>query len=260
MTTRIEVPSDHVRREARESQLEHASAMRNVRELLARLFSGESPESSEAKAAFAAPGVDRRGFFRIGGVAVAGAAVFAACGTDDAGEAAGEQEGEGAKEASAADITILRTASSLELAAVEVYQLAIDSGLVATTAVASAAELFQSQHQEHAEAFITATKQRGGEPFEEANPVLVAQLRPLAAALKDEAGAVRLAFDLENAAAATYYASAGEFDDLTLNQIAMSVGGVEARHVAVLAGVLGQPQVPRVFQTADGAFAAGTGV
>ena len=40
----------------------------------------------------------------------------------------------------------------------------------------------------------------------------------------------------------------------------MSVGGVEARHVAVLSSVLGMSPAPKAFQTKDGAVAAGTGV
>ena len=41
------------------------------------------------------------------------------------------------------DVTILRTASSIEVLAVAVYQTAIDSGLVKTAAIGDAAKLFQ---------------------------------------------------------------------------------------------------------------------
>ena len=252
---------DFVRRNARESQTEHLSAMRHVREVVARLFG--TSEAASAKADFAVGGFNRRGFLKIGGMTVASAAIFAACGNDDTNPAAGSTAttttamGAGGSEG---DITILRTASSLEVLAVDVYQTAIDSGLVTTTAVADAAKLFQSQHREHGELFMGATKQLGGDPFETANPEVLAALQPTIAALKDEAGIVKLAYDLENVAAATYFSTVGAFSDTKLNQAAMSVGGVEARHVAVLASVLKMPPVPKAFQTADGAVAAGTGV
>jgi len=48
--------------------------------------------------------------------------------------------------------------------------------------------------------------------------------------------------------------------DLTLNQAIMSVGGVEARHAAVLATVLAQKPIAQPFQAIDMAVKAGTGV
>jgi hypothetical protein len=50
------------------------------------------------------------------------------------------------------------------------------------------------------------------------------------------------------------------FEDASLNVAIMSVGGVEARHVAVLAAVLSTPPVPAAFQVTEHAVAAGTGV
>ena len=49
-------------------------------------------------------------------------------------------------------------------------------------------------------------------------------------------------------------------NDATLNTALMSVGGVEARHAAVLASVLAQTAVPRAFGTTEGALPPGTGV
>lgn len=253
---------DHVRRELRESQVEHVAALRTMRDIVGRLFSSSSnvaAESQSAKADFVTGGLNRRSFLRIGGVTVATAAVFAACGGDEDATTAGEDEGE-AKKASPADITILRTASSIEAVAFDVYQTAIDSGLVTTPAVVAAAKLFQEQHKEHGDLFKGATRERGGEPFATANPVLMQQLQPAIAALRDEAGVVRLAYDVENVATSTYYTTAGAFEDATLNVTTMSIGGVEARHAAVLAAVIGQPPAPGAFRTAAGAVTAGTGV
>ena len=204
---------------------------------------------------------------QIGGLSVATAAVFAACGTDDSdpgpratGEVGTDTTATEGEKGVDGDIRILRTASSLEVLAVEVYQKAIDSGLVKTAAVADAAKLFQAQHREHGELFQGATKELGGEPFDKANPVVLQSLQGPIGALQDEMGVLELALMLEQAAAATYQSTVGAFTDASLNQAAMSVGGVEARHVAVLSSVLQKAPVPRAFQTKDGAVAAGTGV
>lgn len=257
----MDFSSDFVRREARQSQIEHASAMRSMKELVARLFTGESAEPAMAKAHLVTGGLDRRRFMQIGGLSVATAAVFAACGTDDSATADNDDDDAKKKPADArGDIQILRTASSLEVLAGEVYDKALNSGLVKTPALGDAAQLFQSQHKEHAELFQGATKKLGGEPMSEPNPVVAQSLEGPIAAMADEAAVARLALMLEQAAAATYLASVGRFTDLELNQVAMSVGGVEARHMAVLAGVLNQTQVPQAFLTTDGAVAPGTGV
>ena len=207
-------------------------------------------------------GLHRRGFLRIGGIAIASAAIFAACGSDDDESASTADEAvDAAKdEVSDRDITVLRTASSLELVAVQVYQTAIDSGLLATAAIKSAAELFQKHHNDHAELFQGATKEVGGEVVEEPNAAVLGSLQPRLGGLTDERAVAFLAYDVEVAVAATYFSSAGTFAARRLNQTAMAVGGIEARHAAVLAAIIGQPQVPRVFQTADGAIAPGTGL
>lgn len=260
----MEISNDFVRREAQESQVEHTASMRTMRDLVGRLF-GDSSESGIAKADFATGGLNRRKFMQIGGLTVATAAIFAACGSDSddataaVDEAADDDSAMGDK-AAESDITILRTASSLEVLAVDVYQKAIDSGLVKTAAIGDAAKLFQEQHREHAALFQGATKKLGGEAMTEANPVVLQSLQGPLAALTDETGVVQLALMLEQAAAATYQSTIGAFKDVSLNQAAMSVGGVEARHVAVLSSVLNQPGAPKAFQTTDGAVAAGTGV
>jgi hypothetical protein len=262
----MDISNDFVRREAKESQVEHEASMKTTRTLVDRLFGGKSDESGFAKADFLTGGVNRRKFLQIGGLSVATAAVFAACGSDDKSNNAAGDTGSSSTTTgdstgdSKGDITILRTASSLEVLAVAVYQKAIDSGLVKTAAIADAAKLFQSQHREHAALFQGATKKLGGKAMEEANPVVLQSLQGPIAALKDEMGIVQLALMLEQAAAATYQSTVGAFKDVTLNQAAMSVGGVEARHVAVLSSVLKQPAAPKAFQTTDGAVAAGTGV
>jgi rubrerythrin len=270
---------DHIRREARASQAAHDAAMPGFRNALHRFLDRESRTADETSGALLG-GLTRRSLFRVGGVSLAGAALLAACGSDSDDSAAATTTGAPATTgapttmapattamtdtttaaAMSDDVAILRTASSIEELAVAAYQIAIDSGLVTTPAVADAAKLFQAQHREHSGLFQAATKAAGGTPFAEANPAVLELLQPTIAGLKDEKGILMLALELETSAAQTYQANVGAVTDLKLNKALMSVGGVEARHAAVLAGVLGMDPVPRSFGGADKVIAVGTGV
>jgi hypothetical protein len=86
-------------------------------------------------------------------------------------------------------------------------------------------------------------------------------LIPRITALKTEMDVIVLARDLENLAAATNQSTVGAYDNLAYNAASMSVGGVEARHAAVLNGVLKSDQfASKAFHVTTGAVAAGTGV
>jgi hypothetical protein len=257
--------------------------MPKLRDALARIFGGDTTLSEDERAR-AVLGMDRRSALKLGGVVLLGGAVMAACGSDNsnssadaAGAATTGAAATTAATAAAAspttvaagaggDVTILRTASSIEELAVAAYQTAIDSGLVKTAAIADAAKLFQSQHKEHSASFQAATKAAGGMPFTMPNPAVLAAIKPMVDALKDEKGVVALAFELETAAAQSYQSYVGTFTDPKLNPAIMAVGGVEARHAAVLAQVLNSlgdmsaMPVPAAFQVTDKAVMAGTGV
>ncbi|MDZ7733989.1 MAG: ferritin-like domain-containing protein [Acidimicrobiia bacterium] len=264
----MELNQDEVRRQAFDTREDHRSAMRRWKDALSRAFDRERPSglSDEAKAsALSVP--TRRQVFRIGGMSVAGAAVLAGLrgrrgrlgGYDDRRRPRRrvDDDHRGAS-GDETDVTLLRTAQSIEVLAIDAYQTAIESGLVTTTAIADAAMLFQEQHRDHAGAIEALTVQNGGEPFTEANPFLQENVvDPALAEVSDENGVVVLAADLENAAAQTYALAAGALTTTELRRAIMTIGGVEARHLAVLNGVLegaGTPQVPTVFmQTTDAA-------
>jgi rubrerythrin len=273
------MPQDELRREAREIQQEHEASLSPMRDALACIFGEGSPLSTKDKSGLLLGGLNRRGLFKIGGITVASAAVLAACGDDgDTSGAAATTAASGTTAAPgsagttaasgvsmSSDIVILRTASSIEELAVAAYQTAIDSGLVTTAAVGDAAKLFQAQHKEHSGLFQGATTAAGGEPFAEANPALLDALKPTIDGLKDEMGIIAFALELEQVAAQTYQSNVGTFADPTLNVAIMSVGGVEARHAAVLASVLGAMPgsdnlFPTAFQSTMKAVMAGTGV
>ncbi|MGE3587798.1 MAG: ferritin-like domain-containing protein, partial [Ilumatobacteraceae bacterium] len=230
---------DQIRREARASEAEHRASMSPFASAMSRFLDRESRTQEESSAALLG-GLTRRSLFRIGGVSIAGAALLAACGGDDdtattSGSTAttmapGTTMAPATTVAMSSDVIMLRTISSLENLAVAAYQIAIDSGLVTTSAVGDAAKLFQSHHMEHAQFFQAATTNAGGEPFTDPNPAVLAQLQPTIDALQDEQGVVQLALDLERAAAASYQSGVGVVMDTSLNKALMSVGGVEARH------------------------------
>ena len=266
---------DHLRREARASQVDHEEALPRLRQLLSRVFERPNSLGPDQRQDLVL-GVSRRRALQIGGVTILGGALLAACGSDSDNAGTTTAGGDattgapttgaastmppGTEAAAGMDVLILRTASSIEELAVAAYQTAIDSGLVTTAAIADAAMLFQAQHREHSGLFQSLTTKAGGEPFAVPNPAILEAIQPTIDALKDEMGVVALACDLEVVAAQTYQSNVAAFEDPALNAAIMSVGGVEARHAAALASVLNQNPVPAAFQVTNKAVMAGTGV
>jgi hypothetical protein len=277
----VDIDNDHVRRELGELGREHDRAMKGYTEALDRMVN-ENDLTTDQKDEFVLGGLNRRRFLTIGGVSIASAAIFAACGSSSrttttpstttsvpapaTTTAPSPSTTSGGTTATTSDLTILRTASSLEVLAVDVYGTAIKSGLVKTPAVAAAAKDFMEQHQEHAAAFEAATKAAGGTPFTKPNPVLMTSvIAPALKKLKTQDDVVALAYALENVAAQTYVSTVGAFDNTAYNSVAASIAGVESRHMTVLASVLMSttkyPEyVPGGFFTTTSAVKPGTGV
>ncbi len=146
----------------------------------------------------------------------------------------GEGEGAGAGDGSM-DLALARTAASLEKLAVDTYQTGIDSGLVTTMAIADAAKLFQGHHQEHLDALNGAIDNAGGTAVDEPNEaVFKALIEPAVAQAKAEGDIVQIAYDLESAAAQTYAYAGGALTVPALRSTIMTIGGIEARHAAIL--------------------------
>ena len=241
------------------------------RSALDQIFSGEEKLSHEAKAEIL--GVPtRRNFFRVGGTVLAGAAIVAACGDDDDANVSGDPTTTGAggdtsttvaagaalsvlqpafvssanpledidgaviNDDAGLDITLAQTAISLEILAIDTYQAAIDSGLVTTELVGTAAGMFQDHHVQHRGALEGVVSGAGLTPVAEANAaVKTALIDPvLTDPALDEAMIVKLAFDLEAAAAQTYVFAATALSTPELRSTIMTIGGVEYRHAAIL--------------------------
>ena len=258
----MDLNRDELRRELRAIDEDNKAAMPRWYAALRQIVGGGTPLSTDEKAALlGVPSPGRRQLFKVGGATIIGAAVLAACGSDDdssTGTAAADTDGTGDDMASEnMDLPLARTAASLEKLAVDTYQLGIDSGLVTTMAIADAAKLFQQHHQEHLDALNGAIRGAGGEEVTEQNEaVFKALVEPAATAAKSEADIVTLAFDLESAAAQTYVFAGGALSVPELRSTIMTIGGIEARHAAVLQ-IAAQAQAPTaVFPEERGFFPA----
>jgi rubrerythrin len=260
----MEFNHDEVRRQLREAEQAQKDALPKWRDALMRVFAGDQDASQAAKEQLTgAPG--RRQFLKIGGVTVAGAAVLAACGKDDnkssststtaakGGTTTAATPTTAASGGGNQDAVLLRTATSLELLAVAVYGTAIP--LIKDATIKSAATLFMEQHSDHAKELQAATKESAGasqvytKPNDYVNTNVV---KPALPTLKTDADIGKFALTLENTAAATYVTAAGLLSTPDLRAAIMAIGGVEARHAAVLSGVLMEtvPAMP-FFSTKD---------
>jgi hypothetical protein len=193
----------------------------------------------------------------------AASALLAACGDDKKTEsgaatpttAAAAPTTAAAGSGNKTDQTIARTAASLEIFAVAVYDKAImnAAALKISDPVAKAAVLFKSQHDEHAKAFNAAATQLGGQPYKDPNPTAAKAFEAQIAALKSEQEVLKFAFALEQIAAQTYQGVGMKLSTPMLRQTAMTVGGVEARHMAILGHFIQPPTtVPdKAFQPTE---------
>lgn len=244
---------DELRRALRGIDADHAQSMVSWKDAVRRIFSDPtvSHDPAATRTAITIGGLSRRRMLSVAGLSIASGAVLAACGKDKPASTAGTPLSGEAKPKAAApkvavdDIVLLRTASSLEHLAADTYLAAIDSGLLSTPALVAAAQLFMAHHLDHAQAFEAATVSLGGEAYTSRNPVVWdAVVKPSlfgsAPTVTDEGSAVRFAHTLENVAADTYQSVTIYLRDQSLRQAAMSVGGVESRHAATLAGVIAQ--------------------
>jgi hypothetical protein len=247
-----------IARELNEVDVENDRAVRDWRTALLRVFGGRDALPIAAKQQLVGvPG--RRQFLKFGGTLIAGAAILAACGDDD--DDTSTATSSTAPSSGVDDVALLKTATSLELLAVATYQTAAGSGLVTTAAVGDAATLFMGHHQAHAEALQQATEAAGAEPYREPNAaVKAAVVDPAVAAAKTEADILKLAYDLEGAAAQTYVFAATALSTAAYRSTIMTIGSVESRHQQILGAVrkLGPSELfPQGFFKADNPLPAG---
>jgi rubrerythrin len=285
-----DLPTDEIRRELRAIDRTNTEVMPKWREVLHRVIGGDERMTADDKAAIlGVPSPSRRQLFKFGGAAIIGAAVLAACGDDNddskstttvAGGSATTAGGATtmapstmapattmaptttAKGGGAAqDVVLARTAASLEKLAVDTYGAA--AALLTTKAIKDAATMFADHHQMHLDALNGVITGAGGKAVTAMNQAVYdALVKPAVDAAKTETDAVNLAVKLEEAAAQTYVFAGGALSTPALRSTIMTIGGVEARHAAVLRmAALGQSPLEvfpseRAFFPGDNPLAA----
>ncbi len=191
-------------------------------------------------------GLSRRRFLRIAGFSVAGAAVLAACKKDVPGSTNVPQAGltpvtSALPNRIIDDVTLLRTASSLEYNAIDAYESMLS--LVTDQTLKDTISLFRDHHKDHAASAEAATTQLGGDAFTDKNPVVDAGIvQPALKLITDGGGQaadiIAFAYAIETVSAETYQSFVPLLTKPSLRSAVMVVGGSEARHAAVLAGLI----------------------
>jgi Ferritin-like domain len=253
--------NDEIRRQLRAVDRMNTAVVPRWREALGRLIGDDQLSVDDKASILGVPSPNRRDLFKLGGASILGVALLAACGSDSAdapavtdatgttpGSTAGTTPpttvGTTAPAATDAptttaansgemDLVLARTAASLEKLAVDTYGAA--GGLITTPAVLAAATMFAGHHQMHLDALNGVITGAGATAITEMNQAVYdALVKPAIDAAKTEADAVMLALALEEAAAQTYVYAGGALSTPGLRSTIMTIGGVEARHAAVL--------------------------
>jgi len=142
-------------------------------------------------------------------------------------------------------------AESVELAAVAAYKAAAGTGKL-QAAVVDVGTMFAGHHGEHAKAFGGAA---GAKATGKPNPKLLEAVGGQLSGAQDQAAILKIAFDLENAAAATYLFALGALKTPAALKLTASILPVESQHAVVLGSAMGKSlsDVVPSFQTQTGA-------
>jgi hypothetical protein len=193
----------------------------------------------------------RRDALKLGGFTISFAALAAACGTDRTGDDAPGRVGyappvEDLEDYPIDDAVLLRTASSLELTAVAVYEAVVATGLLDGDVLALVERLI-ADHQTTADEMGQLTESVGGVAWECTNPWYMERLvDPLLAAVLDsdnpERDIVNSAVALENIAAATHQSLTVELGDVDASAATMAAATLESRHSAAIVSLARGPE------------------
>jgi len=241
----MDISRDDVERALRDIDAQHRLELEPTADTIDRLYQEDAPLQS--KWDVLTGGANRAKWMRIGGVTVLTSAVVAACGSSSEPAASpatttaagATTTGPGGSRVSAGDLTVFRFSASLENLAVAAYELG--APLIKTPALLAAAKLFQTHHKEHAMLFNSQLTANGQKAFTEPNPVLLGSFKPQIDKLQTEADVLKFAQTLELAAASTYFSTVGVLKGEKLAYTAMTIGGTEYRHAALLALINNTP-------------------
>ena len=137
----------------------------------------------------------------------------------------------------------------LELALVELYRRAIDSGNVSSASGQALLASFLAHHQSHADAL----RDEGANASRPSDNLMNA-LSDRLDARNDESGVLSFLYDMENGSAATHLYAAGIVDGQPLLQRITDILPVEAAHAVALGDLVGRSadSVLTAFQTETG--------
>lgn len=193
------------------------------------------------------PTIGRRALLRNGAITLSLGAIASACGTGRSGSDAPGRLGvaDAAPELfdeEIDDITLMRTAQSLEYTALDVYAAAIETGGLSGDETALV-QRFVEDHQRHADAIGQIVVRLGGEPFECANPFIVERaVMPILGALDGtddlRRDLLNISYAFEALAGATYQHVVTLLANAPQRAAAMQIGTEEQRHAAAVAAVL----------------------
>jgi hypothetical protein len=196
----------------------------------------------------------RREFLRLGGATVLGAAVLGACTsngnkTPPAGQPPTTASPTGASGVALTDLALAKTAASLEAMLVGAYRDLTASPLVTNDILLTYSASFMLHHQAHLDALnqvITSTN--GQAAITAPNDVMENQVvRPALAAAKTQDDLANLFFTLEDATAQSYVYSASAMGRAEIRSLMMTIGGIEARHRALLGVQIEQQPLSDLF-------------
>ncbi|MGZ4739303.1 MAG: ferritin-like domain-containing protein [Ilumatobacteraceae bacterium] len=198
----------------------------------------------------------RRDVLRIGGLSIATAAVISACGEHvrgEVGRVGAVPTTAKLPDAVVTNVTLLRTASSLEHSIVSVYDQIIGKSNLLDPKYNDMFKRFRDDHAADAKTFEDLTTAAGGTAWTcgnpkindvIVNPVMTRVTKGVAATSTSKAivasddprrDMLNFAHGLESLGGATYQALVNQFSDPTLRAQGMTVGAREARHAALLA-------------------------
>ncbi len=187
--------------------------------------------------------VGRRQALRIGGLSVSLAALVAACGNDRTGDTAPGRVGNAdpilpLPDYAVNNVVLLRTASSLELTAVAVYETAKGLGVLEGS-TADLVDRIQANHQATADKMAELTEAAGGTAWTDTNPwIMERAIAPIVEtiSMSDDVrrDVINLAITLENLAASTHQKLTAILTEPAQRLATANASTEESRHSAAL--------------------------
>lgn len=210
--------------------------------------------------------MNRRNFL-IGGSAVGGALLLAACGSSGSTAKAGSTTANAMSSTTAnansvmsTDLAVAGLAAALENLAVQTYSAALDAATAGKLgpvppAVATFAKTAKAQHADHAGAWNSVLTKAGKQSITGVDVTVNDKVvKPAFAKVSNVGDVAALALQLENVAAATYLNGVqNALSESSAITIAMTIQPVEMQHAAILNLITGNYPVPDGFAGTKGA-------